>query len=222
MMNRSSILRLSGILAAVAFALSFLVSAFFSFGGFTLLHQFGMDGRVLSQISLGAHLPIGVLLAAAFGILLHDRENLVAGLIGVVQACVGCFITFTGLIGASWVYDDAMFCMHLVHFALAVMYFLSLVLIRNNVSRALRVWAVVAAAYGLVCQLAWQGVEVYRRWYSVTIDGMQTIYAVVSFFTTLPGLMCTVVLIVYFIEQARTSDRCQASFDDGAYLPPQQ
>jgi hypothetical protein len=112
--------------------------------------------------------------------------------------------------------------MHLVHFALAVMYFLSLVLIRNNVSRALRVWAVVAAAYGLVCQLAWQGVEVYRRWYSVTIDGMQTIYAVLSFFTTLPGLLCTVVLIVYFIEQVRTSDRCQASFDDGAYLPPQQ
>ena len=220
-MNRSSILRLSGIFAAVAFAVSFLVSAFFSLGGFTLLHQFGMDGRVLTQISLGAHLPISVLLAAAFGILLQDRENRVAGLIGVVQACVGCFITFTGLIGASWVYDDAK-CMHLVHFALAVMYFLSLVLIRNNVSRALRVWAVVAAAYGLVCQLAWQGVEVYRRWYSVTIDGMQTIYAVVSFFTTLPGLLCTVVLIVYFIEQARTSDRCQASCDDGAYLPPQQ
>ena len=220
-MNRSSILRLSGIFAAVAFALSFLVSAFFSLGGFTLLHQFGMDGRVLTQISLGAHLPISVLLAAAFGILLQDRENRVAGLIGVVQACVGCFITFTGLIGASWVYDDAK-CMHLVHFALAVMYFLSLVLIRNNVSRALRVWAVVAAAYGLVCQLAWQGVEVYRRWYSVTIDGMQTIYAVLSFFTTLPGLLCTVVLIVYFIEQARTSDRCQASCDDGAYLPPQQ
>ena len=220
-MNRSSILRISGILAAVAFALSFLVSAFFSLGGFTLLHQFGLDGRVLSRISLGAHLPVNVLLAAAFGVLLQDRENRVAGLIGVVQACVGCFITFTGLIGASWVYDDAK-CMHLVHFALAVMYFLSLVLIRNNVSRALRVWAVVAAAYGLVCQLAWQGVEVYRRWYSVTIDGMQTIYAVVSFFTTLPGLLCTVVLIVYFIEQARTSDRCQASIDDGAYLPPQQ
>ena len=220
-MNRSSILRLSGILAAVALALSFLVSAFFSLGGFTLLHQFGLDGRVLSRISLGAHLPVNVLLAAAFGVLLQDRENRVAGLIGVVQACVGCFITFTGLIGASWVYDDAK-CMHLVHFALAVMYFLSLVLIRNNVSRALRVWAVVAAAYGLVCQLAWQGVEVYRRWYSVTIDGMQTIYAVVSFFTTLPSLLCTVVLIVYFIEQARTSDRCQASCDDGAYLPPQQ
>ena len=108
-MNRSSILRLSGILAAVAFALSFLVGAFFSLGGFALLHQFGMDGRVLSQISSGAHLPISVLLAAAFGILLQDRENLVAGLIGVVQACVGCIITFTGLIGASWVYDDAGF-----------------------------------------------------------------------------------------------------------------
>ena len=222
MMNRSSILRLSGILAAVAFALSFLVSAFFSLGGFTLLHQFGMDGRVLSQISLGAHLPIGVLLAAAFGILLQDRENRVAGLIGIVQACVGCIITFTGLIGASWVYNDNMLCGPLVHFALAVMYFLSLVLIKNNVSRALRVWAVVAAAYGLVCQLAWQGVEVYRRWYSVTIDGMQTIYAVVSFFTTLPSLMCIAVLTVYFIAQARTSDRCQASCDDGAYLPPQQ
>ena len=217
-MNRSSILRLSGILAAVAFALSFLVSAFFSLGGFTLLHQFGLDGRVLSQISLGAHLPVNVLLAAAFGVLLQDRENRVAGLIGVVQACVGCFITFTGLIGASWVYDDAK-CMLLVHFAFAVMYFLSLVLIRNNVSRALRVWAVVAAAYGLVCQLAWHGVEVYRRWYSVTIDGMQTIYAVLSFFTTLPGLVCNVVLIVYFIAQARTSDRCQAAFDDGAALP---
>ena len=221
MMNRSSILRLSGILAAVALALSFLVSAFFILGGFALLHQFGLDGRVLSQISSGAHLPISVLLAAAFGILLQDRENLVAGLIGVVQACVGCFITFAGLIGASWVYDDAK-CMLLVHFALAVMYFLSLVLIRNNVSRALRVWAVVAAAYGLVCQLAWQGVEVYRRWYGVTIDGMQTIYAVLSFFTTLPGLLCTVVLTVYFIAQARTSDRRQASCDDGAYLPPQQ
>lgn len=219
-MNRSSILRLSGILAAVAFALSFLVSAFFSLGGFTLLHQFGLDGRVLSQISLGAHLPVNVLLAAAFGVLLQDRENRVAGLIGVVQASVGCIITFTGLIGASWVYT--MSSRPLVYFALAVMYFLSLVLIKNNVSRTLRVWAVVAAAYGLVCQLAWQGVEVYRRWYGVTIDGMQTIYAVLSFFTTLPGLLCTVVLIVYFIEQARTSDRCQASFDDGAYLPPQQ
>ena len=221
MMNRSSILRLSGILAAVALALSFLVSAFFSLGGFTLLHQFGLDSKVLSQVSLGAYLPIRMLLAAAFGVLLLDRENLVAGLIGIVQACVGCIITFTGLIGASWVYDDAK-CMHLVHFALAVMYFLSLVLIRNNVSRALRVWAVVAAAYGLVCQLAWQGVEVYRRWYGVTIDGMQTIYAVLSFFTTLPSLMCIAVLTVYFIEQARTSDRCQASCDDGAYLPPQQ
>ena len=216
-MNRSSILRLSGILAAVAFALSFLVSAFFSLGGFTLLHQFGMDGRVLSQISLGAHLPTSVLLAAAFGILLQDRVNLVAGLIGVVQASVGCIITFTGLIGASWVYT--MSSRPLVYFALAVMYFLSLVLIKNNVSRALRVWAVVAAAYGLVCQLAWQGVEIYRRWYGVTIDGMQTIYAVLGFFTTLPGLVCNVVLIMYFIAQARTSDRCQAAFDDGAALP---
>ena len=218
-MNRSSILRLSGILAAAALTLSFLVSAFFSLGGFTLLHQLGLDSKVLSQVSLGAYLPIRMLLAAAFGVLLLDRENLVAGLIGIVQACVGCIITFTGLIGASWVYNDNMLCGPLVHFALAVMYFLSLVLIKNNVSRALRVWAVVAAAYGLVCQLAWQGVEVYRRWYSVTIDGMQTIYAVVSFFTTLPGLLCTVVLVVYFIEQARTSDRCQASCDDGAYLP---
>ena len=221
-MNRSSILRLSGILAAVAFALSFLVSAFFSLGGFTLLHQFGLDGRVLSQISLGAHLPVNVLLAAAFGVLLQDRENRVAGLIGVVQACVGCFITFTGLIGASWVYDDAMFCMPLVHFALAVMYFLSLVLIRNNVSRALRVWAVVAAAYGLVCQLAWQGVNVYCMCSGVSAYEMSTIYRAVSFFTTLPSLMCIAVLTVYFIAQARTSDRCQASFDDGAYLPPQQ
>ena len=221
-MNRSSILRISGILAAVAFALSFLVSAFFSLGGFTLLHQFGLDGRVLSQISLGAHLPVNVLLAAAFGVLLQDRENRVAGLIGVVQACVGCFITFTGLIGASWVYDDAMFCMPLVHFALAVMYFLSLVLIRNNVSRALRVWAVVAAAYGLVCQLAWQGVNVYCMCSGVSAYEMSTIYRAVSFFTTLPSLMCIAVLTVYFIAQARTSDRCQASFDDGAYLPPQQ
>ena len=222
MMNRSSILRLSGILAAVALALSFLVSAFFSLGGFALLHQFGLDGRVLSQISSGAHLPIGVLLAAAVGVLLQDRATRVAGLIGVVQAGVGCIVTFNGLIGGSWIYNDKINYMPFVHFALAVMYFLSLVLIRNNVSRALRVWAVVAVAYGLVCQLAWQGVEVYRRWYGVTIDGMQTIYAVLSFFTTLPGLMCTVVLIVYFIEQARTSDRCQASCDDGAYLPPQQ
>ena len=221
-MNRSSILRLSGILAAVAFALSFLVSAFFSLGGFTLLHQFGLDGRVLSQISLGAHLPVNVLLAAAFGVLLQDRENRVAGLIGVVQACVGCFITFTGLIGASWVYNDDMLCRSLVHFALAVMYFLSLVLIRNNVSRALRVWAVVAAAYGLVCQLAWQGVNVYCMCSGVSAYEMSTIYRAVSFFTTLPSLMCIAVLTVYFIAQARTSDRCQASFDDGAYLPPQQ
>ena len=221
-MNRSSILRLSGILAAVALTFAFLSSAFFSLGGFALLHQLGLDGRVLNQVSSGTHLPTSVLLAAAFGILLQDRENRVAGLIGIVQACVGCIITFTGLIGASWVYNDNMLCGPLVHFALAVMYFLSLVLIKNNVSRALRVWAVVAAAYGLVCQLAWQGVEVYRRWYGVTIDGMQTIYAVLSFFTTLPGLLCTVVLVVYFIEQARTSDRCQASCDDGAYLPPQQ
>ena len=216
-MNRSSILRLSGILAAVAFALSFLVSAFFSLGGFTLLHQFGMDGRVLSQISLGAHLPISVLLAAAFGILLQDRENLVAGLIGVVQASVGCIITFTGLIGASWVYT--MSSRPLIYFALAVMYFLSLALIKNNVSRTLRFWAVAAAAYCLVNQLAWQGVEIYRRWYGVTIDGMQTIYAVLGFFTTLPGLVCNVILIMYFIAQARTSDRCQAAFDDGAALP---
>ena len=219
-MNRSSILRLSGILAAVALAFAFLSSAFFSLGGFALLHQLGLDGRVLNQVSSGTHLPTSVLLAAAFGILLQDRENLVAGLIGVVQASVGCIITFTGLIGASWVYT--MSSRPLVYFALAVMYFLSLALIKNNVSRALRVWAVVAAAYGLVCQLAWQGVEVYRRWYSVTIDGMQTIYAVVRFFTTLPGLLSCVILVVYFIGQACTSDRCQASFDDGAYLPPQQ
>ena len=221
-MNRSSILRLSGILAAAALTLSFLVSAFFSLGGLTLLHQFGLDSKVLSQVSLGAYLPICMLLAAAFGVLLLDRENLVAGLIGVVQAGVGCIVTFNGLIGGSWIYNDKINYMPFVHFALAVMYFLSLALIKNNVSRALRFWAVVAAAYGLVCQLAWQGVEVYRRWYGVTIDGMQTIYAVLSFFTTLPSLMCTVVLIVYFIEQARTSDRCQASCDDGAYLPPQQ
>ena len=221
-MNRSSILRISGILAAAAFTLWFLVSAFNSFGGVALLNRFGLDFETIIRINSGVHLLGSVLLAAAFGVLAMDKENLVAGLIGVVQACVGCFITFTGLIGASWVYDDAGFCMRLVHFALAVMYFLSLILIRNNVSRALRVWAVVAAAYGLVCQLAWQGVEVYRRWYGVTIDGMQTIYAVLSFFMTLPGLLCTVVLIVYFIEQARTSDRCQASCDDGAYLPPQQ
>ena len=163
-----------------------------------------------------------MLLAAAFGVLLLDRENLVAGLIGVVQAGVGCIVTFNGLIGGSWIYNDKINYMPFVHFALAVMYFLSLALIKNNVSRALRFWAVVAAAYGLVCQLAWQGVEVYRRWYGVTIDGMQTIYAVLSFFTTLPSLMCIAVLTVYFIEQARTSDRCQASFYDGAYLPPQQ
>lgn len=219
-MNRSSILRLSGILAAVAFAFSFLVRAFFSLGGFTLLHQFGLDGRVLSQISLGTRLPTSVLLATAFGILLQDRENLVAGLIGVVQASVGCIITFTGLIGASWVYT--MSSRPLVYFALAVMYFLSLALIKNNVSRTLRFWAVAAAAYCLVNQLAWQGVEIYRRWYGVTIDGMQTIYAVLGFFTTLPGLVCNVILIMYFIAQARTSDRCQAAFDDGAYLPPQQ
>ena len=205
-MNRSSILRLSGILAAVALTFAFLSSAFFSLGGFALLHQLGLDGRVLNQVSSGTHLPTSVLLAAAFGILLQDRENLVAGLIGVVQASVGCIITFTGLIGASY-------------FALAVMYFLSLALIKNNVSRTLRFWAVAAAAYCLVNQLAWQGVEIYRRWYGVTIDGMQTIYAVLGFFTTLPGLVCNVILIMYFIAQARTSDRCQAAFDDGAALP---
>ena len=216
-MNRSSILRLSGILAAVALTFAFLSSAFFSLGGFALLHQLGLDGRVLNQVASGTHLPTSMLLAAAFGILLQDRENLVAGLIGVVQASVGCIITFTGLIGASWVYT--MSSRPLIYFALAVMYFLSLALIKNNVSRTLRFWAVAAAAYCLVNQLAWQGVEIYRRWYGVTIDGMQTIYAVLGFFTTLPGLVCNVVLIMYFIAQARTSDRCQAAFADGAALP---
>jgi len=222
MMNRSSILRLSGILATVAFALSFLVSAFFSLGGFTLLHQFGLDGRVLSQISLGAHLPISVLLAAAFGVLLQDRENRVAGLIGVVQACVGCFITFTGLIGVPLISGRGIYFQSLVYIALAVMLFLSVVFIKNNVPRTLRFLAIAAVAYMVVSQLIWQGVNVYCMCSGVSAYEMSTIYRAVSFFTTLPSLMCIAVLTVYFIAQARTSDRCQASCDDGAYLPPQQ
>ena len=220
-MNRSSILRLSGILAAVALAFAFLSSAFFSLGGFALLHQLGLDGRVLNQVSSGTHLPTSVLLAAAFGILLQDRENLVAGLIGVVYAGIGCVFSF----GVLRIHGNNVFCWSLVyiaHIALAVMLFLSVVFIKNNVPRTLRFLALAAVAYMVVSQLIWQGVNVYCECSGVSPHERQTIYVVVRFFTTLPGLLSCVILVVYFIGQACTSDRCQASFDDGAYLPPQQ
>ena len=221
MMNRSSILRISGILAAAAFTLWFLVSAFNSFGGVALLNRFGLDFETIIRINSGVSLLGSVLLAAAFVVLAMDKENLVAGLIGAVQAGIGCVLSF----GALRIHGNNVSCWSLVYIAyiaLAVMLFLSLVFIKNNVPRTLRFLAIAAAAYMLVNQLIWQGVNAYCMCSGVSAYEMSTIYRAVSFFTTLPSLMCIAVLTVYFIAQARTSDRCQASCDDGAYLPPQQ
>ena len=220
-MNRSSILRISGILAAAAFTLWFLVSAFNSFGGVALLNRFGLDFETIIRISSGVSLLGSVLLAAAFGVLAMDKENLVAGLFGVVYAGIGCVLSF----GVLRIHGNNVFCWSLVyiaHIALAVMLFLSVVFIKNNVSRTLRFLAIAAVAYMVVSQLIWQGVNVYCMCSGVSAYEMSTIYRAVSFFTTLPSLMCIAVLTVYFIAQARTGDRCQASCDDGAYLPPQQ
>lgn len=220
-MNRSSILRISGILAAAAFTLWFLVSAFNSFGGVALLNRFGLDFETIIKINSGVSLLGSVLLAAAFGVLAMDKENLVAGLFGVVYAGIGCVFSF----GVLRIHGNNVFCWSLVyiaHIALAVMLFLSVVFIKNNVSRTLRFLAIAAVAYMVVSQLIWQGVNVYCECSGVSPHERQTIYVVVRFFTTLPGLLSCVILVVYFIGQACTSDRCQASFDDGAYLPPQQ
>ena len=220
-MNRSSILRISGILAAAAFTLWFLVSAFNSFGGVALLNRFGLDFETIIRINSGVSLLGSVLLAAAFGVLAMDRENLVAGLFGVVYAGIGCVFSF----GVLRIHGNNVFCWSLVyiaHIALTVMLFLSVVFIKNNVSRTLRFLAIAAAAYMVVSQLIWQGVNVYCKCSGISSHEMRTIYTVVRFFTTLPGLLSGVILVVYFIAQACTSDRCQASCDDGAYLPPQQ
>ena len=217
MMNRSSILQLSGILAAVAFAFSLFMGAFSTFGGYAFLFRLGLDGRVVSQINSGAHLLISVLLAAAFGILSMDKENLVAGLIGAIRAGICCILSFLGLIGALWVYDDSMFCWPLVRIGLAVMFVLSLVLIKNTVSRRLRVLAMIAAAYMLVSQLVLQGAHIYRLCFGVSLAEMQPIYAVLRFFMVSPVLMCTVVLIVYFIAQACSSNRLQSAFTEASH-----
>ena len=220
-MNRSSILRLSGILAAAAFTPSFLVSAFNSLGGIALLNRFGLHIETIIRINSGVYLLGSVLLAAAFGVLAMDKENLVAGLFGVVYVGIGCVLSF----GALRIHANNVFCWSLVciaHIALTVMLFLSVFFIKNNVPRTLRFLALAAVAYMVVSQLIWQGVNVYCMCSGVSAYEMSTIYRAVSFFTTLPSLMCIAVLTVYFIAQARTGDRCQASCDDGAYLPPQQ
>ena len=221
-MNRSSILRLSGILAAVAFALSFLVGAFNSLGGLVVLSRLGLDDRVMSRISAGENLLISVLLVAAFVVLSMDKENLAAGLIGAIRSGIYCIFAFGWLIGVPLISGRGIYFQSLVYIALAVMLFLSVVFIKNNVPRTLRFLAIAAVAYMVVSQLIWQGVNVYCMCSGVSAYEMSTIYRAVSFFTTLPSLMCIAVLTVYFIAQARTGDRCQASCDDGAYLPPQQ
>ena len=98
-MNRSSILRISGILAAAAFTLWFLVSAFNSFGGVALLNRFGLDFETIIRINSGVSLLGSVLFAAAFGVLAMDKENLAAGLIGAIRSGIYCFFAFGWLIG---------------------------------------------------------------------------------------------------------------------------
>ena len=207
-MNRSSILRISGILAAVAFTLSFLTNAFLNLGGFTLLHRFGLDSKAIGMFCSGEYLVFGALTTAAFGILAMDKENLAAGLIGAIQAGISCVLAFASMSGASNYWP-------LVSIVLSVMFFLSVVLIKNNVPRTLRTLVIIAAVYSLVSRLAWLGVNAYQRSCGVSPEEMRVFYEVLRFFTVLPGLMCTVILIVYFVAQACTSSRCQAAFDEG-------
>ena len=118
-MNRSSILRLSGILAAVAFALSFLVSAFNSLGGLVVLSRLGLDDRVMSRISAGENLLISVLLVAAFVVLSMDKENLAAGLIGAIRSGIYCIFAFGWLIGVPLISGCGIYFQSLVYIALA-------------------------------------------------------------------------------------------------------
>ena len=212
-MNRSSILRISGILAAVAFTLTFLTNVFLNLlGGFTLLSRFGLDSKAIGMFCSGEYLVFSVLTTAAFVILAMDKENLAAGLIGAIQAGISCVLAFASMSGASNYWP-------LVSIALSVMFFISVVLIKNNVPRTLRTLVIVAAVYSLVSRLAWQGVNAYQRSCGVSPAEMKVVYDVLRFFTLLPGMMCAVALIVYFVAQACTSNRCQAAFDEGAASP---